>query len=67
MASLFAVGELVDSFGTVATADPLSTLLLAVGAVVVGVSGGAFGLLALAGLLDAIVPDSLGRAPRREA
>ena len=67
MAALFDIAELVESFETVATADPVSVLLLAVGAIVVGVSGAGFGLLAVASLLDAIVPDSLGREPPREA
>ncbi|MFB6121544.1 MAG: hypothetical protein ABEJ68_10560 [Halobacteriaceae archaeon] len=67
MASPLGVADLVESFRTVATADPLSALLLVVGAVLVGVSAGGFGILALGGLVDAIVPDELGREPPREA
>lgn len=67
MASPLDVADLAEPFRTVATTDPISTLLLAIGAVLVAVSAGGFGVLALGGLLDAIVPDELGREPPREA
>jgi hypothetical protein len=67
MASHLGIADLVESFETVATADPVSVLLLALGAALVGVSAGGFGVLAVAGLVDAVVPDRLGRSPPRDA
>lgn len=46
-------------------ADPLSILILAVGALLVAFSLGLFGYLSARGLLAAIVPDP-GRGPPRQ-
>lgn len=59
------VFELVDMFGVIATAEPLSAILLIVGGLVLAVSIGVFGVLTLGAVLDPLKPESLGRAPRR--
>jgi len=55
--------ELLDSllrmpmeFGAVATSDPISAVLLAVGGLLTLASAGVFGYLALRGVLAALVP-----------
>lgn len=58
---------LARQFGDVAGNDPLSAVLLAVGALVLAFSSGLFGYLALRGLLAGLIPDSIGRAPPRDA
>jgi hypothetical protein len=67
MASHLGIADLVESFETVATADPVSVLLLALGAALVGVSAGGLGVLAVSRLVGAVVPDRLGRSPPRDA
>lgn len=59
------VFELVDMFGAIATAGPLSAILMIVGGLVFAVSVGVFGVLTLGAVLDLFKPESLGRAPRR--
>lgn len=52
------VGDLataVETFGTVATADPLAALLLLAGAVVLAASFGVVGVLALGALANLVV------------
>jgi hypothetical protein len=56
---------LAELFGDVAGADPLSVLLLAVGAAVMAVTMGVATVLALGAVADAIVPTP--RAPPRGA
>ncbi|WP_436935802.1 hypothetical protein [Halovenus marina] len=58
------LGELVQSildapgiFADIATHDPLSAVLIGIGAVLVGVSLGAFGLLTAGVVVDLIRPD----------
>lgn len=59
--------RLSELFTDVATADPVSTLLFAAGAVVTLFSTGFFGYLSLRGLLAGLIPDEAGRAPPRDA
>jgi hypothetical protein len=61
------VVELVETFVDVALqVDPLSTLLLAFGAIFVLFAGGLFGYLALGGLLSSLIPDGIGRTPPQQ-
>lgn len=69
-----ASGGLIDSivqlpgeFATIATQSPEQAVLLLVGALVIGVSAVGFGLLATAGVVDALVSGlpSGGRPPRQ--
>lgn len=53
----------VDIFDGVAGVDPVSAVLLALGALVVGVASGVVGYLSLRGVLSAAVPDLSGRGP----
>lgn len=57
--------SLVQEFAAVATSDPLSAVLLALGAVLVAFSSGYFGYLVAGGLLDLLTPDGGGRSARR--
>ncbi|WP_433625398.1 hypothetical protein [Halomicrococcus sp. NG-SE-24] len=57
--------DMVNLFGDVAATNPLSALLLLVGAILVGFSMLVFGYLSVGGVFSAIVPDSPGRAPRQ--
>lgn len=52
-------------FADVAATDPLSALLLLVGALLVAVSMGAFGYLTLGALVDLVTPDVSARGPPR--
>lgn len=61
--NLVTAGEL---FGTVARTDPLSAILLALGALFVAFSSAVFGYLALGGVLEPFVPEHLDRPARRE-
>jgi hypothetical protein len=61
------VVELGEQFSTVATTDPVSAVLLAIGALLTGVSLGAFGYLTLRGLLDWVTPEFSSRGPPRGA
>jgi len=51
------VATLVEEFLGVATTDPLSFLLLATGAALVGAASLAMGYLTLGAAVDALVPD----------
>jgi len=55
--------KLGELFGDVATSDPISGVLLALGAVLTAFASVAFGYLSARGLADAIIPSQLGRAP----
>lgn len=57
--------ELVDKIATVATAGPLSAILVVVGTLIFAVSMGALGVLSLGAVLDFFTPSSIGRAPHR--
>ena len=57
--------ELADKIAAVATAGPLSAILVVVGALIFAVSMGVFGVLSLGAVLDFVTPDSIGQAPRR--
>lgn len=56
----------IELFGTVARTDPLSAILLALGALLVAASSAVFGSLALGGLLEPLAPEHLDRPARRE-
>jgi len=53
-------------FASVAAADPLGAVLLAVGALLVAVSVGVFGYLVAGAALELIVPDLSSRGPPGE-
>lgn len=55
-----------DLFGTVASVDPLSAVLLACGALLVAFSSLFFGALVAGGLVDPLLPESIGEPARRE-
>lgn len=55
------VVSLVDKFAVAAGTDPLSAIAFAFGALFVTLSAGAFGALALAGLLSSALPDTASR------
>ena len=57
--------SLVQEFATVATSDPLSAVLLALGAVLTAFASLFFGFLVAGGLLDFLTPDVGGRSTRR--
>lgn len=64
------LGDLIDSivafpgeFADVAAHDPLSAVLLLLGAVLIVFSMGVFGYLTLGALVDLVTPDLSGRAP----
>jgi len=68
MQSLLA--ELIESivrmpgeFQSVATNDPISAVLMALGSLLVFVSLGVFGYLTLGAAVDLITPDVSGRSP----
>lgn len=50
--------ELPGLFADVATVDPISAVLVLMGAILVGVSMGAFGLLVLGAAVEFVTPDS---------
>ena len=65
--------QLVDSivempswFADVAAVDPLSAVLLLVGALITGVSVAVFGLLSLGALVDLVMPELDSGQPQRE-
>ncbi|MFC3478077.1 hypothetical protein [Halobacterium litoreum] len=60
------VTSMVDHFATAASTDPLSAALIALGGLFVTVSAGAFGVLALGGLLSELVPDAATKRTRRQ-
>jgi hypothetical protein len=55
-----------DLFETVARTDPFSAVLVALGALFIVFSSGAFGYLALGGALEPLVPEHLNHPPRRK-
>lgn len=57
--------SMVDHFATAASTDPLSALGVLFGALFVGAASAAFGGLALAGLVDPLIPESATRRQRR--
>jgi len=57
---------MVELFGEVALGDPVSALLVAAGALLVGVSSGVFGYLSLRGV-GAWFSGSPGQGPPRQA
>lgn len=59
--------DMVNYFTDVATADPVSGLLVALGAFFVGFSSLVFGYLTLGAAVDAIIPDiSAGGKPPQQ-
>ncbi|MFB6171766.1 MAG: hypothetical protein ABEJ23_04480 [Haloarculaceae archaeon] len=70
MASFFgqligSVFDLVATFGTVATHDPISALLMLVSAVLFVFAVGVFGVLTIGAILSLFRPESLDRATRQ--
>ena len=55
--------EMVSLFSDVATSDPLSAVLLAVGALFVVLPSAALGYLTAGAALDLVIPESIGRSP----
>ena len=55
-----------DLFGEVARTDPLSAILLALGALLIVFSTAVFGYLALGGALEPLVPEHLNHPARRK-
>lgn len=55
-----------DNLATAAATDPLSAILVVLGALLIVVSAGVFGALALGGLLSALVPDTATKRTRRQ-
>ena len=58
--------EMVDLFGNVATSGPLEAVLIAFGALFVIAPSALLGYLAVGGLVDLVIPDSLGRSPPQQ-
>ena len=68
LAQVWPLSDLMDAagyFGDVATTDPLSTLLIVVGNLLIVLSMAALGYLALGAAVDYVIPESPGRAPPR--
>lgn len=59
--------ELGSYFSGVATADPISAVLVALGAILTLGSMAFVGYLTAGAVLDLIVPDRIGRTHRKEA
>lgn len=57
--------SLGEQFADIGLSDPISALLLALGAILIGFSSLVFGYLTVRGLVAAIIPPQLGRAPPR--
>lgn len=55
--------EMPGEFAAVATNDPVSAVLVALGTLLIAFSMGVFGYLTLGALVDLVIPDSTGRAP----
>lgn len=55
-----------EHLATAGGVDPLSAVLVALGALLIAVSAGAFGALAFGGVLSALVPDGATRRTRRQ-
>ncbi|WP_232700383.1 hypothetical protein [Halobacterium wangiae] len=60
------VVSLAENFATAAGVDPLSTVLILVGVLLILASSAVFGGLATAGLLEGFVPDTAFERQRRE-
>ena len=60
------LAEMVELFGNVATSGPLEAVLLALGALLVIGPSALMGYLAVGGLVDLVIPDSLGRSPPQQ-
>lgn len=58
--------SMVENLLTAATTDPISAVLVALGALLVVFSGGVFGVLAAGALVEAIVPDASTTRQRRQ-
>lgn len=58
------LSELANLFSGVAGVDPLSALLLALGAVLVVGSSAVLGYLALGAAVDLVIPDRVGQSRR---
>jgi len=61
------LSELGSHFSAVATGDPISTVLVAMGALLFVASFGLVGYLALGAAVDLVIPDRIGRRHRRGA
>ncbi|WP_458206868.1 hypothetical protein [Haladaptatus sp. NG-SE-30] len=57
------ITEMIRLFTEIATASPVTALLVLAGAILVGLPVLVFGYLALGGLVSPLIPDSPGRAP----
>lgn len=55
------VATLAEKFAVAAGTDPLAAVAFAFGALFITLSAGAFGALALAGLLSPLVPETASR------
>ncbi|WP_135819938.1 hypothetical protein [Halostella litorea] len=60
------LSTMVSLFSDVATSDPLSAALVAVGALFVVAPSAALAYLTAGAVVDLIIPESLGRAPPRQ-
>lgn len=60
------VARLIGEFTDIALGDPLSAVLLAVGTLLIALSVGVLGYLALGAAVDLLIPDT-GRGPPRRA
>ncbi|MXR22520.1 hypothetical protein [Halobacterium bonnevillei] len=58
--------SMVENLVTAATTDPISAALVLFGGLFVTLSAGAFGVLALGGILDSLVPDTATVRERRQ-
>jgi hypothetical protein len=57
---------MLEHFTTAATTDPLSAVGVLLGALFVGAASAAFGGLAVAGLLDPLLPENVTARDRRQ-
>lgn len=58
--------DLVGYFTDVALGDPINAVIMLFGFLFVVVPSVAFGVLAAGGILDSILPDTLGRSPPQQ-
>ena len=66
LAQVSPITELTDAinyFGNAVTVDPLSAILFVVGQLLFVAAFAVFGYLVLGSVVDAIIPESPGRAP----
>lgn len=54
-----------EQFQDVVATDPVSAVLVVIGASLVAAASGVFGYLTLGALVDLLTPDRIGRAPPR--